>query len=213
MIDPSVLARLKRDYHAGEPFHRMALVFGLGETQIKQFAKEGKWTRPDVATPAPAPVPEPAPKAKPVAAKGDAWHGEIKARARAHFGAGCSVSCVATRVGVPLPTVRRWVAEEVWTRTPPASTVEALLSLPPEQLAQRIAELLQAEQDLRILRAAHVAQTEALVQVRDDYLADDRARMRERAAYEATIAELQEKARAWPAAIVAACDSLDGRSA
>lgn len=199
MIDPSALARLKRDYEAGEPMHRLAALYDLGETQIAQRAKAGNWTRPAPSAPDVAPSiavdRAPPPKASKAltphaqAHRKDGVPESVKREARSRFAAGCTIPCLSNRHHVTLATLRKWRDDERWTvGALPAATAEQILNLPPEQLAERIGELLQAERELALTQAK-------LLEVRDDYLADDAARMRERATYEATIAELRAQPR------------------
>lgn len=125
----------------------------------------------------------------------------VKAAIRADYLRGCGPPCLRKKHGVHNTTLYRWIREEGWLADRearaalPPSTSE-ILALDPVAFDARVTALLQAEQDLAALREKHAAQTAALAQVRDDYLADDARYLRQHREDAATIASLRSEIEA-----------------
>lgn len=180
----SEIKQMQADYERGVSVTQLAITYRVPRETVRQCALRNGWTRP------------PAPEMTPT----------IRAAMKADYLRGCTSQCLAAKYSVHPAAVPHFAKAGSWDEAReayaalPTATAE-ILALDPVAFDARIAELLQAEQDLAALREKHAAQTAALMQVRDDYLADDRARMREREEAAQEIAALKRLVAGLPVAL------------
>jgi len=175
----SEIKQMQADYERGVSVTQLAITYRVPRETVRQCALRNGWTRP------------PAPEMTPT----------IRAAMKADYLRGCTSQCLAAKYSVHPAAVPHFAkagswdeAREAYAALPPSTS--EILALDPVAFDTRITALLQAEQDLAALRERHAAQTAALAQVRDDYLADDARYLRQHREDADTIASLRSEVEA-----------------